>query len=79
MEKQINHLGISESFKDRYTLLEITNSWFRGSHHIEILWVSENITVKCSAVLPFRIGIRDHHPIITEVNTMSFIVESPVK
>ena len=42
------------------------------------VWVSENIRVESSALLPFDIRIGDHHPILININTISFIGEKLV-
>ena len=40
--------------------------------------MSENITFKFRALLPFLIRIGDHYLINFKINTMSFILETPV-
>ena len=71
--KHLKCLGLREILEDRNGDLEDPNSWFRGSHYIQGVWVSDNIMFESSALLPLFIGIGDHRPIIIEVNTMRSI------
>ena len=77
--KKLKHLGPIYILEDRHVHLDKNNSWFRCSHHIEGVWVSENITVKSITLLIFGLGIGYLRPIIIEVNNMGFIGDILVK
>ena len=70
---QLARLGLIESLEERHGDPDDPNSWFRSSHHIEGVWVSDHITVESRDLLPFSIGFGDQNPIIIKLSTVSFI------
>eukprot|EP00957_Ditylum_brightwellii_P127698 9738320-Ditylum_brightwellii.AAC.1 len=66
-------MGFTEALSSEHSPLPETKSWFRGKHQIEGVWFSPELEAQHSMLLPFDVGIGNHHIIIIDIPTQQLI------